>query len=622
MWRGLAAVSVSCVISAGVAPVAWSAPAAPNSADTPVADGAAEPTTASEPLSSAQVHQPGASVAATSGSSITGVPSRVVPTGEARMVGLTWPGAAPQVVEVRSQNPDGSWTNWVHVDAATEENGEAKGSEPVWIGASKNIEVKAARDGQDAGGDLTAVLIEAPTTETEAALDSNPSAGLGSSGGASIAGGASTAAALPVPVISRAAWGANESWRSGSPSYHGGVRAATIHHTATTNNYTRATSAAQVRAFYSYHTRTLGWSDIGYNALVDKYGQVFEGRAGGLDRPVMGAHAGGFNRNTFGIAMIGSYDTVAPPSATVENVSKMIAWKFRISGITSGRGTTRIVSEAGNVKYARGTTATLPRIFAHRDVGYTSCPGNAGYAKMETFRARVTALLGSSSAPPAPSAPPVQVNSMASGASVASSDGAYVLRMQGDGNLVLYTRANRAVWSSKTYLPGGRLLVQGDGNVVLVDASGRPRWHTNSAGRSGARFMLQSDGNLVLYSGSTPVWDRMWRSPGRERRHQTDFTVIGAPGSQTALTGAHAVVVQRDGNLVVYAAGNRPVWATNTRGSGARLRLQGDGNLVLTNGAGQVMWHSGTFGRPGARAVIADDGKLSVYHGNARVWAS
>lgn len=617
MWRGVATVTVGCVVAAAMASVAWSAPTPPPvSADAPVADGTAEPTMDNESLSSARVHPPGASIAATSGATLTSLPSRVLPTGDARMVGLTWAEVAPQVLEVRSQNVDGSWTDWIQVDPAEDDDGDARGSDPVWIGASQHLEVRAARDGRDAGDELTAVLIQTPTTDTEARLDRDPRATLADSGGASVA------ASSPVPVISRAGWGANESWRSASPSYNTAVRAATVHHTASTTSYTKAASAAQVRGFYSYHTRTLKWNDIGYNALVDKYGQVFEGRAGGLNRPVMGAHAGGFNRDTFGISMIGTYTTTTPPAAMVENVAQMIAWKFRISGITSGAGTTRIVSEAGNVKFARGSTATLPRVFAHRDVGYTTCPGNAGYAKMGTIRSRVTALLSRSASPaPAPAVPSVQVASMASGAGVTSADGAHVLRMQGDGNLVLYTRAGAAVWSSRTHLPGGRMVVQSDGNVVILDSAGRPRWHSDTPGRPGARLMLQGDGNLVLYSGDTALWDRMRRSPGREVRLESQFSVLTAGQSLSTLSGTHRVATQGDGNLVVYTSGNRPVWNTQTRGPGARLRMQGDGNLVLTTGANQVLWHSGTFGRPGARAVIADDGKLSVYQGDTRVWA-
>ena len=115
----------------------------------------------------------------------------------------------------------------------------------------------------------------------------------------------------PPNIINRAQWGADESMRCGNPQYDNGIRAGIVHHTAGSNDYAPEDSAGIVRSIYEYHTRTLGWCDIAYNALVDKYGQVFEGRAGGIDKPVEGAHTGGFNRDTWGVAMLGNFDHVA-----------------------------------------------------------------------------------------------------------------------------------------------------------------------------------------------------------------------------------------------------------------------------------------------------------------------
>jgi uncharacterized protein with LGFP repeats len=111
-------------------------------------------------------------------------------------------------------------------------------------------------------------------------------------------------------IINRAQWGADESIRSRAPMYDNGIKAGVVHHSAGVNDYAQEDSAAIVRAIYTYHTRTLGWSDIAYNALVDKYGQVFEGRFGGLTRAVQGTHTGGFNRNTWAVCMIGEFNAV------------------------------------------------------------------------------------------------------------------------------------------------------------------------------------------------------------------------------------------------------------------------------------------------------------------------
>ncbi|WP_417282113.1 N-acetylmuramoyl-L-alanine amidase [Antrihabitans spumae] len=142
-----------------------------------------------------------------------------------------------------------------------------------------------------------------------------------------------------------------------------------------------------MRAIYAYHAQTLDWCDIGYNALVDKYGQIFEGRAGGLDKPVQGAHAGGFNENTVGVAMMGNYDEVEPSKATLESTGKFIGWRLQVQGGLDPQGTTTMYSEGTEfTPYAEGEEVELPVIFAHRDVGNTECAGEAAYNDMDKIR--------------------------------------------------------------------------------------------------------------------------------------------------------------------------------------------------------------------------------------------
>ena len=117
----------------------------------------------------------------------------------------------------------------------------------------------------------------------------------------------SVARGLP-PIISRLSWGANERIRRGSPQYTTSVRFAVVHHTAGSNRYSRSESAAIVRGIQAYHVKSNGWNDIAYNFLVDKYGQVFEGRFGGVTRNVVGAHAQGFNVGSVGVSLLGTYD--------------------------------------------------------------------------------------------------------------------------------------------------------------------------------------------------------------------------------------------------------------------------------------------------------------------------
>ncbi|MFP7366630.1 N-acetylmuramoyl-L-alanine amidase [Corynebacterium callunae] len=187
-------------------------------------------------------------------------------------------------------------------------------------------------------------------------------------------------------VISRAGWGADESLRCSNPTIDDGVSAITIHHTAGSNDYTPAQSAAQVRGYYNYHAKTLGWCDIGYQSLVDKYGTIYEGRYGGMTRAVQGAHAGGFNQNTWAISMMGDYSTVQPSSATIQSVGELAGWRAKVAGFDPTGTDTHYSEGTSYSKYAYGAAVTLPNIFAHRDVGTTSCPGDAGYAQMSTIR--------------------------------------------------------------------------------------------------------------------------------------------------------------------------------------------------------------------------------------------
>ena len=145
--------------------------------------------------------------------------------------------------------------------------------------------------------------------------------------------GLRTSAAVTAPTIySRAQWGADESWRDGSPRYNSTILQAHVHHTATSNGYAQADVPAMIRSMYKYHTHSLGWSDIAYNFLVDNYGTIWEGRYGGVDQPVRGAHTLGFNNSSTGFSMIGNYESAQPSSAMLGSLAQLAAWKLAIYG--------------------------------------------------------------------------------------------------------------------------------------------------------------------------------------------------------------------------------------------------------------------------------------------------
>lgn len=194
------------------------------------------------------------------------------------------------------------------------------------------------------------------------------------------------------PVTARADWGADESISPEEPGYlpGGRIKAVVIHHTAESNDYTCAQGPAVVRGIYAYHVKQLGWKDLGYNFLVDKCGTVYEGRKGGVDRPVMGAHAYGFNAETTGISVLGTYTSTAPSQAALTSVARIAAWKLGQYGVDPAGSAVLTAGDSGRSytgrTWAKGARLTLPVIHGHRDGYNTQCPGDAFQNRLATVR--------------------------------------------------------------------------------------------------------------------------------------------------------------------------------------------------------------------------------------------
>ncbi|MER5770509.1 peptidoglycan recognition protein [Streptomyces sp. NPDC001985] len=194
------------------------------------------------------------------------------------------------------------------------------------------------------------------------------------------------------PITDRAGWGADESISPEAPGYlpGGRIKAAVVHHTTGSNSYTCAEAPALVRGIYAYHVTGLKWKDIGYNFLVDKCGVVYEGRKGGVDQPVMGAHNYGFNSETTGISVLGSHDLVAPSRAALTSVARVAAWKLGQYGVSPTGTATMIPGADGknlrNETWKKGVPLDRPAIFAHRDSDVTVCPGDFLYSQMPAIR--------------------------------------------------------------------------------------------------------------------------------------------------------------------------------------------------------------------------------------------
>jgi hypothetical protein len=283
------------------------------------------------------------------------------------LVGLHWRGSGS--VDFRTRSVNGRWSVWRRAapeaedlpDDATAEARAAEGwrqGNPYWTGESDRIAYRL----HGRVTRLRAYFVESPEQRIPLRR-------------AQIAGSP--------PIVSRLAWGANEAIRRAPPQYAPSVQYAIVHHTAGTNSYTRSQSAAIVRGIEVYHVKGNGWNDIGYNFLVDKYGQVFEGRFGGIDKNVVGAHAEGFNTGSVGVAMLGTYTVSAPPLVAKTALVNLLAWRLDIAHVDPLSSLT--VASGGNARFPVGTPVFLRAVSGHRDTGFTTCPGAVLYAQLGTL---------------------------------------------------------------------------------------------------------------------------------------------------------------------------------------------------------------------------------------------
>ncbi|MFE6105178.1 peptidoglycan recognition protein [Streptomyces laurentii] len=185
-------------------------------------------------------------------------------------------------------------------------------------------------------------------------------------------------------IVTRKGWGADEGLREGGFVYTKTVKAAFVHHSATGNNYTCGDAPAVLRGIYRYHVKSLRWRDLGYNFAVDKCGSIYEGRAGGVAKAVQGAHTMGFNGNSMGIAVLGTYGSANPPAAAVTAIARLTAWKLGLFG-ANPKSKTTLTSGGGN-RFKKGTKVKLNVISGHRDGFATECPGKRLYGKLGTAR--------------------------------------------------------------------------------------------------------------------------------------------------------------------------------------------------------------------------------------------
>ncbi|MFI5984990.1 peptidoglycan recognition protein [Streptomyces sp. NPDC051555] len=289
-------------------------------------------------------------------------------------------------IRVRTKSArTGDWSPWTVL--GTERGEGVRGvSEPLWAGPSTGVEVQVAGHGAALPAGLRLDLVDPGADPAASDMDAGAA---GDAVPAAYPAGAPAARRDGVAhpdVVSRSGWGAEEQ-PGNDPVYGKEVKAVFVHHTAQTNAYDCTDSAALMRGLQTLHVRTNGWKDLGYNFVVDKCGTVFEGRRGGVDRPVTGAHTLGFNTDTMGVAVIGEYSTQEPSDAAMSAVARLAAWKLGRYGYDP-QGSVTLTSGLDNGKFRTGVQARFERISGHRDAFSTECPGTALYRRLPAIRSR------------------------------------------------------------------------------------------------------------------------------------------------------------------------------------------------------------------------------------------
>ena len=304
-----------------------------------------------------------------------------------RLVAVTWDDPDVQVDEleawIRYRSDDG-WSDWYPLPSSDghapdpgsiEEAEQRDGTEPLVVPESDGVQVRVDTEDGDEVDDLRVDLIDPGVSPADATAGSTAPS--------------SAEAANQPRIYTRSDWGADERLR-GSTVQYGQIQAGFVHHTVNTNNYRPEDVPAIIRGIYAFHVKSRGYRDVGYNFLIDKWGRIWEGRYGGIDKPVTGAHTYGHNDDAFAASTIGTYTDTEPTGATLDAYARLFAWKFDMHGVDPS---SRVNLDGTRVNAISG----------HRDTYATACPGDRLYAKLPQIR---TATAGYMTAAPTTSSPP------------------------------------------------------------------------------------------------------------------------------------------------------------------------------------------------------------------------
>ena len=549
-------------------------------------------------------------------------------------------------VSVRTEK-NGTWSAWQAMpyhdehgpDAGSDESARTRpGTDPVYVGHVDDVQIKAvtasgeAPDGMqlamvDPGAqsaakvekpaidtgtldlsaadtttttgsttttDPTTTATTTPTTTTTTptptgngdAIDpaadgaTDPTTDPATAGDASLAAGAVTAKPM---IYSRAQWGADERMRDKPSLHYGEVHAGFVHHTVNANNYTAAQVPAIIRGIYAYHTQSRGWSDVGYNFLVDRFGRIWEGRYGGVDRPVVGAHTLGYNDDAFAMSAIGNYETARPSAAMIDAYGRLFAWKLSLHGV-----------RAGSMKQWV-TKRYLPAINGHRDVGQTACPGKYLYAQIPKIRSLAVAYQKSFASRnlhqnlAGTARPDVVLRDR-------TTKQGYVLRTAGGSGFAAGTVAASGFAGADVVTAVGDVTGDGRGDVLARNASTKTTAVYPGAGAGRYSAPVKSSTRLAKLDTFTGVGD--WDGDGKADvvgRNATSHRLYVYYGDGTGLFGARTRLLSYD-------------WSGYSWFGGAG-DLNGDGHpdLLARDASNRLLLVAGTGGRLGAVSTLAAD---------------
>ncbi len=306
------------------------------------------------------------------------------------LFGLRWRGGAHVRILARVRRDGGRWSRWVPAAGADDHGPDGarplSASDPVWAGGADELQLRLSRP--LAGLKVHFVNVTGTATPTDRVQAGIRRAAHGAYALLSPDDARAEGSTLPgqPPIVPRSQWDPGNQCRPRYAPQYGRVDMAFVHHTVNANSYGPGDSAAIVLAVCRYHRDSNGWNDIGYNFLVDRYGKIFEGRAGGIDRAVIGAQAQGYNSYSTGVSNIGDFTSVGETSAGIRSTARIIAWKLHLHGAPV-EGKITETSGGGSLNaHPQGERITFNRISGHRDGDATDCPGNALYAQLPSIR--------------------------------------------------------------------------------------------------------------------------------------------------------------------------------------------------------------------------------------------